>query len=83
MPIPVDPKRKGDLILRFNVEFPIYMPISNKGHVKQAFKVSRAPVRDAADVKRPALVSKTRRNIDEDIPLRQGEMDRLKAPCEM
>ncbi|EZA58803.1 DnaJ-like protein subfamily B member [Ooceraea biroi] len=41
MPFPANPKRRGDLILGFNIEFPVYMPISSKNHIKRAFKVSR------------------------------------------
>lgn len=84
MPLPADPKRRGDLVLRFNVEFPVYLPLANKNHVRMAFE--EAPRADY--IRHFALLNKTRRNIDDDVPLRRGATagrdaaNRLKFICE-
>lgn len=84
MPFVANPKQRGDLILRFNVEFPIYLPLFSKNHIKKAFETSRTNVKNA-DVHRLILVNKMFRNVDDNIPLRRGaddEADGLKFICE-
>ncbi|XP_018392644.1 PREDICTED: dnaJ homolog subfamily B member 13-like [Cyphomyrmex costatus] len=85
MPILINPKRKGNLILRFNIEFPVYLPLSNKNYIKKAFEASRTNVENAEYVHRLILANKMRRNVDDDVPFRRGvndEADRLKFICE-
>ncbi|EFN82829.1 DnaJ-like protein subfamily B member 13, partial [Harpegnathos saltator] len=85
MPLLANPRRRGDLILRFNVEFPVYLPLSKKNHIRKAFEVSRASsVEDAEYIHRLLLADKMRRNVDDDVPLRRGandEADQLKFIC--
>lgn len=85
MPFPANPKQKGDLILSFSIEFPVYLPLFNKNRIKKAFEVFRAGVENAEYVHRLILASKMRRNVDDNVPLRRGandEADRLKFICE-
>lgn len=83
MPIPANPKQKGNLILKFNIEFPVYLPLSNKHCIKKAFEVScYTGVENAEYVHRLILANKMRRNVDDDVPLRRGANDRLKFICE-
>lgn len=78
MPFPENPKQKGDLILKFNIEFPIYLPLSNKNQIKKAFEEFRTSIeRDEYIL---ILANKMRRNIDDNIPFRRG--DRLEFICE-
>lgn len=78
MPFPENPKQKGDLILKFNIEFPIYLPLSNKNQIKKAFEEFRTSIeRDEYIL---ILINKMRRNIDDNIPFRRG--DRLEFICE-
>lgn len=84
MPFPANPKQRGDLILRFNIEFPVYLPLFNKNYIKKAFEVSRTGVESAEYVHRLILTNKMRRNVDDNVPLRysgNGEADRLKFIC--
>jgi len=81
MPFPANPKQKGDLILRFNIEFPVYLPVSNKNYIKKAFEVSHTSIENAEYVHRFILANKMRKNVDDDVSLRRGandEADRLK-----
>lgn len=78
MPIPVNPKQKGDLILKFNIEFPIYLPFSNKNQIKRAFQEFRTSVKNAEYIF--ILTNKMHRNIDDNVPFRRG--DRLEFICE-
>lgn len=72
MPFPANPKQKGDLILRFNIEFPVYLPLSNKNRIKKAFEVSRTGAENAEYVHRLILANKMSRNVDDNVPLRYG-----------
>ncbi|KAL2717067.1 dnaJ subfamily B member 13-like isoform X2 [Vespula squamosa] len=38
LPLPENPKEKGNLILNFNIEFPVYLSIINKDHIQKAFE---------------------------------------------
>ncbi|XP_032668784.1 dnaJ homolog subfamily B member 13-like [Odontomachus brunneus] len=85
MPILVNPQQRGDLILRFNIEFPVYLPLSNKNHIRKAFAESRTSVEDVEYIHRLVLADKMCRNIDDDMPLRRGvndEANQLKFICE-
>jgi len=85
MPCPADPKQRGDLILSFNIEFPVYMPICNKGYVKRGFRESRTCQEDARLISRFILADKVRRRADEGISIRRranDEADQLRALCE-
>ena len=77
LPIVNNSKERGDLLMNFNIEFPVYLPMSSKNHVKKAFKVSRATdsTEDTAYIHRFILADKMRRNVDEDIPLRRNPND--------
>lgn len=70
LPLPENPKGKGDLIITFNIEYPVYMPVSNKNYVKRAFDTSE-DIRDTEYVHRLILANKMRRNIDFDVPVRR------------
>lgn len=76
MPFPTNPKQKGDLILRFNIEFPVYLPMYSKRHIKKAFEVSRTGAENAEYIHRLILANKMRRNVDDNVPLRR-EADRF------
>lgn len=83
MPFVANPRQRGDLILRFTVEFPVYLPLPNKNHIRKAFEVSR--VEDAAYIHRLLLADKMRRNVDDGVPLRRGAdnaANQLKFICE-
>ncbi|XP_050462912.1 dnaJ homolog subfamily B member 13-like [Cataglyphis hispanica] len=85
MPFLENPKQRGDLIMKFNVEFPIYLPSFSKNHIKKAFEMSSTNVENTEYIHRFVLDSKMRRNIDDNIPLRRGandEADRLKFICQ-
>ncbi|CAL1680303.1 unnamed protein product [Lasius platythorax] len=85
LPFPANPKQRGDLILRFNIEFPIYLPLFSKNHIKKAFEMSRTSVENVEYIHRLILANKMRRNIDDNVPLRRGandDADRLKFICE-
>lgn len=41
MPILDDYPRKGNLIIRFNVQFPYYLPKSSKEVLQQGFRLAR------------------------------------------
>ncbi|KAL6423571.1 hypothetical protein ACFW04_010246 [Cataglyphis niger] len=85
MPFLENPKQRGDLIMKFNIEFPIYLPSFSKNHIKKAFEMSSTNVENAEYIHRFILDNKMRRNIDDNIPLRRGandEADRLKFICE-
>ncbi|XP_033208882.1 dnaJ homolog subfamily B member 13-like [Belonocnema kinseyi] len=79
LPIVNNPKERGDLLISFNIEFPVYLPVSSKNYVKKAFKVSRATdsTEDTAYIHRFILADKMRRNVDEDVPLRRSPRDEL------
>jgi len=86
MPFLANPKQKGDLILRFNIEFPVYLSLTNKNYIKKAFEVSHTDVENAEYVHRLILANKMRRNVNNVVPFRRGvndETDRLKFICEM
>ncbi|XP_018339918.1 PREDICTED: dnaJ homolog subfamily B member 13-like [Trachymyrmex septentrionalis] len=80
MPFPANPKQKGDLILRFNIEFPVYLSLTNKNYIKKAFEVSGTNVENAEYVHRLILAKKMRRNVNDDVPFRRGVK---KLICEM
>lgn len=85
MPFVANPKQRGDLILGFNIEFPIYLPLFSKNHIRRAFEMSRTNVKNAEYIHRLILANKMRRNVDDNIPLRRGandEADQLKFICE-
>ncbi|XP_046753176.1 dnaJ homolog subfamily B member 13-like [Diprion similis] len=87
LPLVENPKERGDLIIRFNIEFPAYMPNSSKNYVKKAFRVSSAGGEkgDTEYIQRLILADKLRRNVDSDIPLRRESDDdekrQLRAIC--
>lgn len=39
LPLPENPKEKGNLILNFNIEFPVYLSIISKDYVHKAFEL--------------------------------------------
>jgi len=86
MPCPADPKQRGDLILSFNIEFPVYMPICNKNYIKRGFRESQRCVEDTGLISRFILADKVhRRRVDEGISLRRDandEADQPRAICE-
>nr|XP_012139817.1 PREDICTED: dnaJ homolog subfamily B member 1-like [Megachile rotundata] len=74
LPFPENPKEKGDLIITFNIEFPVYLPVSNKAYVKKAFDTSE-DIKHTEYVHRLILASKMRRNVDTDVPVRRDPND--------
>lgn len=74
LPLPENPKEKGSLIMSFNVEYPVYLPVSNKTYVKRAFDTSE-DIRDTEYVHRLILANKMRRNVDFDVPVRRQPDD--------
>ena len=75
LPLPEDPKERGSLIVSFNIEYPVYLPVSNKTYVKRAFDTS-GDIRDTEYVHRLILANKMRRNVDFDVPVRRQRDDR-------
>ncbi|XP_043515559.1 dnaJ homolog subfamily B member 13-like [Frieseomelitta varia] len=75
LPLPEDPKERGSLIMSFNIEYPVYLPVSNKTYVKRAFDTSE-DIRDTEYVHRLILANKMRRNVDFDVPVRRQPDDR-------
>lgn len=41
MPILENPNEKGNLIIRFNVQFPTYLPKASKDMIDKAFKLAK------------------------------------------
>ncbi|KAK1129955.1 hypothetical protein K0M31_019648 [Melipona bicolor] len=78
LPLPEDPKQRGSLIMSFNIEYPVYLPVSNKTYVKRAFDTSK-DIRDTEYVHRLILANKMRRNVDFDVPVRRQPDDRKLA----
>ncbi|KOC69454.1 DnaJ like protein subfamily B member 13 [Habropoda laboriosa] len=74
LPLPENPKERGSLIITFNIEFPVYLPVSNKNYVKRAFDTSE-DIRDTEYVHRLILANKMRRNVDFDVPVRRDRND--------
>ncbi|XP_012267290.2 dnaJ homolog subfamily B member 13-like [Athalia rosae] len=72
MPLVDNPKERGDLVIRFKIEFPTYLPNTSKNYIKKAFRVSSTGEKgDAEYIHRLILEDKIRRNIDSDIPMRR------------
>ncbi|XP_076235032.1 LOW QUALITY PROTEIN: dnaJ homolog subfamily B member 13 [Calliopsis andreniformis] len=74
LPLPENPKEKGSLIVTFNIEFPVYMPMNSKNYVKRAFD-TLGDIKDTEYVHRFILGNKMRKNVDFDIPLRRDPKD--------
>ncbi|XP_076637178.1 dnaJ homolog subfamily B member 13 [Colletes latitarsis] len=84
LPLPETPKEKGNLIIMFNIEFPVYLPASSKNHIRRAFDVSDDSS-DAKYIHRLVLVNKIRKNVDFDVPIRRDpgdhEAEQLQLIC--
>ncbi|KZC05660.1 DnaJ like protein subfamily B member 13, partial [Dufourea novaeangliae] len=74
LPLPEIPKKKGSLIVAFKIEFPVYLPVSNKHYVKRAFD-TESDIRDTEYVHRMILANKMRKNVDFDVPVRRDPDD--------
>ncbi|XP_078034079.1 dnaJ homolog subfamily B member 13 [Augochlora pura] len=74
LPLPEIPNKKGSLIVEFKVEFPVYMPVSNKDLVKRAFETAD-DIKDTEYVHRFILANKMRMNVDFDVPVRRDPAD--------
>ncbi|XP_029043571.2 dnaJ homolog subfamily B member 13-like [Osmia bicornis bicornis] len=74
LPLPENPKDKGNLIITFNIEFPVYLPVSNKTYIKKAFDTSE-DIRNTEYIHRLILANKMRRNMDFDVPVRRDPDD--------
>lgn len=74
LPLPECPKEKGCLVLTFNVEFPMYLPMSSKNYVKRAFD-DTGGLKDTEYIHRLILADKIRKNVDYDVPLRRDPND--------
>ncbi|XP_053972294.1 dnaJ homolog subfamily B member 13-like [Hylaeus volcanicus] len=74
LPLPETPKKRGSLIIMFNIEFPVYLPVSNKNQIKQAFDLSHG-TSDAEYVHRFILANKMRKNVDFDVTVRRNPND--------
>ncbi|XP_043269384.1 dnaJ homolog subfamily B member 13-like [Venturia canescens] len=66
LPLPLNPEQRGDLVIRFDIEFPIYMPMTSKSYLKKAFRTAK--IHDGDDFLRG---EQAQGNIDDDIPLRR------------
>ncbi|KOX81220.1 DnaJ like protein subfamily B member 13 [Melipona quadrifasciata] len=80
LPLPEDPKQRGSLIMSFNIEYPVYLPVSNKTYVKRAFDTSE-DIRDTEYVHRLILANKMRKNVDFDVPVRRQPDRKLAFVC--
>ncbi|XP_050593038.1 dnaJ homolog subfamily B member 13-like [Bombus affinis] len=74
LPLPESPKKRGSLVISFNIEYPVYLPVSNKNYIKRAFDTS-ADIKDTEYVHRLILANKMRRNVDFDVPIRRNTDD--------
>ncbi|XP_017763171.1 PREDICTED: dnaJ homolog subfamily B member 13-like [Eufriesea mexicana] len=74
LPLPENPKKRGNLIITFKIEYPIYLPVSNKNYIKRAFDTSE-DIRDTEYVHRLILANKMRRNMDFDVAVRRDPND--------
>lgn len=74
LPLPENPKKRGSLVISFNIEYPVYLPVSNKNYIKRAFDTS-ADIKDTEYVHRLILANKMRRNVDFDVPIRRNTDD--------
>ncbi|XP_043598679.1 dnaJ homolog subfamily B member 13-like [Bombus pyrosoma] len=74
LPLPESPKKRGSLVISFNIEYPVYLPVSNKNYIKRAFDAS-ADIKDTEYVHRLILANKMRRNVDFDVPIRRNTDD--------
>nr|XP_033336325.1 dnaJ homolog subfamily B member 13-like [Megalopta genalis] len=74
LPLPEIPNKRGSLVIEFKVEFPVYMPVSNKDLVKRAFEAA-GDIKDAEYVHRFILANKMRMNVDFDVPVRRDPAD--------
>ncbi|XP_026671683.1 dnaJ homolog subfamily B member 13-like [Ceratina calcarata] len=74
LPLPENPKEKGCLIISFDIEYPVYMPVSNKNYIKRAFDTSE-DIKDTEYVHRVILANKMRRNVDFGVPVRRDPND--------
>lgn len=74
LPLPEDPEKRGSLVISFNIEYPVYLPVSNKNYIKRAFDTS-ADIKDTEYVHRLILANKMRRNVDFDVPIRRNTDD--------
>lgn len=65
-----NPGERGDLIIRFKIEFPLYLTTSSKIYVKKAFRTSSAvgDKGDAEYIQRLVFADKFQRNVDSDAP---------------
>ncbi|XP_066583813.1 dnaJ homolog subfamily B member 13-like [Prorops nasuta] len=74
LPLAENPSKRGDLVINFNIEFPIYMPLASKNFVKRAFEPSDKDdnINDAENIHRFLLNEKMQRNVDQNVPLRSN-----------
>ncbi|XP_051176609.1 dnaJ homolog subfamily B member 13-like [Leptopilina boulardi] len=79
LPIVNNPKERGDLLIDFNIEFPVYMPVESKNYIKKAFKIlhDTESTEDTEYIHRFLLADKIRRNVDDDVPLQRSPDDEL------
>ena len=89
LPIEDNPEQRGDLVINFDVEFPVYLPIASKNYIKKAFKTPKMIAEGIADTNytnRLTLNDKMRQNVDADIPIRRDrndELEKLKESCKI
>ncbi|XP_076293686.1 dnaJ homolog subfamily B member 13 isoform X2 [Lasioglossum baleicum] len=74
LPLPETPNKRGSLIVVFQIEFPVYLPLSNKDLVRRAFDAI-GDIKDTEFVHRFILANKMRMNVDFDVPVRRDPND--------
>ncbi|XP_043476671.1 dnaJ homolog subfamily B member 13-like [Leptopilina heterotoma] len=79
LPIVNNPKERGDLLIDFNIKFPVYMSVESKNYIKKAFEISSDTdsTEDTEYIHRFLLADKIRRNVDDDVPLQRSPDNEL------
>ncbi|XP_076182245.1 dnaJ homolog subfamily B member 13 [Ptiloglossa arizonensis] len=71
LPLSETPKEKGNLVMTFNIEFPVYVPVANKTYIQRAFDTSD-DISDTEYIHRLILANKMHKNVDFDVPIRRS-----------
>ncbi|XP_044003968.1 dnaJ homolog subfamily B member 13-like [Aphidius gifuensis] len=73
LPLSHDPTQRGDLIINFKIEFPIYLCVASKNYIKKAFEIAvnkddDNSIESIDYIYQYMLNEQMHRNVDDDIP---------------
>nr|XP_031836688.1 dnaJ homolog subfamily B member 13-like [Nomia melanderi] len=74
LPLPESPNKRGSLVIMFKIEFPVYLPVSNKDLIKRALDVT-GNTKDTEYIHHFLLASKMGKNVDFAVPVRRNPND--------